>query len=525
MRRMMALSLTFDHRIVDGAPGRPVPAADQANGGNTGIGIRRGGWHPNQTQLTEKNPLTKGTIMSIESSLRKLEKAAGLIREMTKRKAVREQSIAIIGMACRFPAAPDLDSFWRLLEAGGNAVTEGVPGSGTGRIGTLFPEGAVISDGCRYGAFVDDIDQFDESFFRISPVEAQLLDPQQRMTLETSWQALEDAGINPDNLKGSRHRVYTGISNDEYRMLVLESTRPADAASCLYALSGTNLNGTCGRVAFVLGLMGPVKAVDAACASSLVSIHDAVSDLQHGKADLALAGGVQALLNPRIYELRADSMMLSPDGQCKTFDASANGYVRGEGCGVVVLKRLSEAGGRRRPDLGRNPRFGHKPRRRQHGPDRPPYPRTHPRDRRRTGPGGEYLLPTWNTWRRTGPVPPSGDPIEIDAVSEVYCRGRDADHPLLTGSVKTNLGHLESAAGVAGLIKAALVVKHGVIPKHLHFHDPNPGIDWERLPIVVTSEMTDWPRTDGRTRMAGVKLLRHFRNQRPHRGGGVPRAG
>ena len=255
----------------------------------------------------------------------------------------RRLPIAIIGMACRFPGAPDIPSFWRLLEAGENAVIESVPGSGTGRFGELFPDGVVSNERCRYGAFVSDIDRFDEAFFRISPVEAQLLDPQQRMMLETSWQALEDAGIDPERLKGTRTGVYAGISNDEYRMLVLESGKPADAASCLYALSGTNLNGAAGRVAFVMGLMGPVKAVDAACASSLVSIHDAVADLQQGKANLALAGGVQALLNSRIYELRADAMMLSPEGQCKTFDASADGYVRGEGCGMVVLKRLSEA--------------------------------------------------------------------------------------------------------------------------------------------------------------------------------------
>ena len=154
------------------------------------------------------------------------------------------------------------------------------------------------------------------------------------------WRTL---GIDPDRLRGTRTGVYTGISNDEYRMLVLESSRPTEAAGSLYALSGTNLNGASGRVSFVLGLMGPAKAVDAACASSLVSVHDAVADLQQGKADLAIAGGVQAILNTRIYELRADAMMLSPTGQCRTFDASADGYVRGEGCGVVVLKRLSEA--------------------------------------------------------------------------------------------------------------------------------------------------------------------------------------
>ncbi|MDE2842864.1 MAG: polyketide synthase, partial [Chloroflexota bacterium] len=253
------------------------------------------------------------------------------------------EPIAIIGMACRFPGANDLDAFWQLLVEGKNAVTEGVPGSGVGRLGNLIRDPEVSHEACRYGAFVEDVDRFDASFFRISPVEAELLDPQQRMMLETSWLALEDAGIDPSRLKGSRTGVYAGISNDEYRMLVVDSSQQTEAAGSLYALTGTNLNGASGRVSFVLGLMGPAKAVDAACASAMVAVNDAVADLQQGKADLAIAGGVQALLNARIYELRANAMMLSPDGQCKTFDASANGYVRGEGCGVVVLKRLSQA--------------------------------------------------------------------------------------------------------------------------------------------------------------------------------------
>ena len=176
----------------------------------------------------------------------------------------------------------------------------------------LFPDDAVRSPACQFGGFVEDIDRFDAAFFRISPVEAQMLDPQQRMMLETSWHALEDAGIDPECLKGSRTGVYTGISTDEYRMMVLNSARPEEAAGCLYALSGTNMNGAAGRVSFILGLMGPAKAVDAACASSLVSVHDAVADLQQGKADLAIAGGVHTMLNGRVYELRADSMMLSP---------------------------------------------------------------------------------------------------------------------------------------------------------------------------------------------------------------------
>ena len=413
------------------------------------------------------------------------------------------EPIAIVGMACKFPGASDLDSFWRLLIEGGNAVTEGVPGSGMGRLGEIISDPQVRNEACRYGAFVDDIDRFDASFFRISPVEAEMLDPQQRMMLETTWQALEDAGIDPEGLKGSRTGVYTGISNDEYRMLVVDSNIPSEAAGSLYALSGTNLNGTAGRVSFVLGLMGPAKAVDAACASAMVAVNDAVADLQHGKADLAVAGGVQAILNGRIYELRAESMMLSPDGQCKTFDASANGYVRGEGCGVVVLKRLSEAeaDGDRIWAVIRGSAVNHGG-----------------ASVGLTVPHTPALEQVMETALSEAGVDPSevdyleahgtgtavGDPIELDAVASVYGRGREAGRPLLTGSVKTNIGHLESAAGVAGLIKAALVVKRGVIPKHLHFENPNPSFDWDGQPLRVTSTMMDWPRRGQRPRLAGV---------------------
>ena len=413
------------------------------------------------------------------------------------------EPIAIVGMACRFPGAPDLAAFWRLLAAGENAVTEGVPGSGIGRVGELLSDAAVQSEACRFGAFVADIDQFDASFFRISPVEAELLDPQQRMMLETSWLALEDAGINPVLLAGTRTGVYTGISNDEYRMLVVDSSRPSEAAGSLYALSGTNLNGTSGRVSFVLGLMGPAKAVDAACASAMVAVNDAVTDLQHGKADLALVGGVQAILNGRIYELRAESMMLSPDGQCKTFDASANGYVRGEGCGVVVLKRLSEAeaDGDRIWAVIRGSAVNHGGA--SVGLTVPHTPALEQVMETALSEAG--VLPSEVDYLEAhGTGTAVGDPIELDAVASVYGRGREADRPLLTGSVKTNIGHLESAAGVAGLIKAVLAVKRGVIPKHLHFRNPNPSFDWDSQPLRVTSTMMDWPRRGQRPRLAGV---------------------
>ena len=424
------------------------------------------------------------------------------------RNRIREHSrsvepVAVVGMACNFPGAPDIASFWRLLEEGGNSVSEGGPASGPNRLEELFRDPENLRNACRYCAYVDDIDLFDAGFFRISPVEAELLDPQQRMMLETSWRALEDAGMDPDRLRESLTGVYTGISNDEYRMLIVDSERPGEAAESLYALSGTNLNGTSGRVSFVLGFMGPAKAVDAACASSLVSVHDAVADLQQGKADLAIAGGVQAILNSRIFELRADSMMLSPDGQCKAFDASANGYVRGEGCGVVVLKRLrdAEADGDRIWGVIRGAAVNH-------GgasvgltvPHEPALEQVIEAALSQAGiPASEvdYL-------EAHGTGTSVGDPIEINAVARVYGKDREPDRPLLVGSVKTNVGHLESAAGIAGLIKAVLVMRRGVIPKHLHFNEPNPGVDWGKMPLQVTSSMMDLPARGGRPRVAGV---------------------
>ena len=416
------------------------------------------------------------------------------------------EPIAIVGMACRFPGANDLDAFWQLLEEGGNSVTEGVPGSGEGRLAEIIQDPSVQIEACRYGAFVDDIDKFDAAFFRISPVEAELLDPQQRMMLETSWEALEDAGIDPLKLKHSLTGMYTGISNDEYRMLVLDTSRPTEAAGSLYALSGTNLNGTAGRVSFVLGLMGPAKAVDAACASALVAVTDAVADLQQGKADLAIAAGVQAIINGRIYELRAEAMMLSPEGQCKTFDASADGYVRGEGCGVVVLKRLSDAerDGDRIWAVIKGAAVNH-------GGDSVGLTVPNPpalKQVMETALSDAGVLPQDVDFLEAhGTGTAVGDPIELEAVSEVYCEGRDASNPLLIGSVKTNIGHLESAAGIAGLIKAALALKHRVIPKQLHFNDPNPRVDWDKLPLKVTTEHVDWQRRGERPRVAGVNCF------------------
>ena len=413
------------------------------------------------------------------------------------------EPIAIVGMACRFPNAVGIPAFWRLLEAGENAVTEGVPGSGVGRVGVLFPDAEVQSRACRFGAYLDEIDRFDAAFFRISPVEAQLLDPQQRLMLETSWRALEDAGMDPERLRGSRTGVYGGVSNNEYRSLIMDVSDTAEPATSLYTVSGTSFNTAVGRVSFALGFEGPAIALDTACSSSLVAVHQAVAGLQRQEADLALAGGVHTILSGRLLELRGNAGMLSPDGRCATFDAAANGYVRGEGCGIVVLKRLAEAeaDGDRIWGVIRGSAIN------QDGaspgltvPSGPAQERVIAAALAQAGirPHEVDYLEAHGTGTEVG------DPIELEAAAAAYGKGRDADRPLLIGSVKTNIGHLESSAGVAGLIKATLALKQGVIPKHLHFREPTPAVDWERMSLQVAAEATEWPRRPDHPPRAGV---------------------
>ncbi len=414
------------------------------------------------------------------------------------------EPIAVIGMACKYPGASDIGALWRLLESGGNAVVEGIPGSGVGRIGQFYPASANRVDACRYAALVDDIDLFDAEFFRISPVEAQLLDPQQRMVLETSWQAIEDAGIDADQLAWSRTAVYMGVSNNDYRGVSLASAGPnMEPAASLYTVSGTSFNTVAGRVSYALGLEGPSLILDTACSSSLVAIHMALSTLRQGEADLALVGGVQAIFAGRLTELRAIAGMLSPDGQCRAFDAAANGFVRGEGCGIAVLKRLRDAEADGDPIWGvilgsainqdgasaglTVPSAGAQVRVIQEALLQAGVP----------PPGVDYLEA-----HGTGTL--VGDPIELNSAAEAYSEGRAADTPLLVGSIKTNVGHMEPTAGIGGLMKVLLSMQHGIIPKHLHFNEPNPRVDWDNLPVRITSEQIEWPLHAGRPMRAGV---------------------
>ena len=408
-----------------------------------------------------------------------------------------ENGVAIVGMACRFPGASDVMEFWNQLEAGANAVTDSRWNSGT--TGSCADELTGGFNVYRSGGFVDGIDRFDARFFRIAPIEARMMDPQQRMLMETSWQALEDAGIDPGGLRGSRTGVYAGIASSEYRDLMAAGDHDI-------SYLGTSASMTVGRVAFVLGLEGPAIPVELNCASSLVAVHQAVTGLREGEVDLALVGGVNAVLSPRLTREMAELGMLSPEGQCKAFDGSANGFVRGDGCGMVVLKRLvdAEADGDRIWGVVRGSAVN------QNGAAAGP---TVP-----NGPAQERLIEA--ALARAGIAPSDvdyleahgagsamGDSIELQAAAAVYGREREADRPLLIGSVKTNVGHLETVAGIAGLIKTVLAMKHGMIPRHLHFRDPNPNLDWSRLPVRVTSEATGWPHHADRPSRAGVSAF------------------
>ncbi|MDE0458181.1 MAG: SDR family NAD(P)-dependent oxidoreductase [Chromatiales bacterium] len=422
--------------------------------------------------------------------------------DKTERSDVGE-SIAVVGVACRFPGAESLSDFWRLLETGGSAVAHGSPGDSEGRVGEMFPDVAPVHDASRYGAFLSGIDQFDAEFFRISPLEAESLDPQQRLLLELSWEALEDAGIAPDRLVGTRSGVYVGIGSYEYQEIVRGEGESARSDTPLYLVTGNRFSTASGRISFALGLEGPSIAVDTACSSSLVAVHHAVAGLQRGEADLALAGGVCVILSPLTTEAFANAGMLSPTGRCWTFDERADGFVRSEGCGMLVLKRLDEA-------KGAGDRIWGVIRGTAVNQDglRPGLPAPKGLTQQRVieealsrggiEPSQVDYLEAHGTGTRLG------DPTEVNAALAVYGRGRAPGRPLLMGSVKTNIGHLAAGAGAAGLIKVLLSMHRGVIPRHLNLDNPNPEIDWDRLPVQVTTTPTDWPSGSGRPPLAGV---------------------
>ncbi|MGZ9234664.1 MAG: beta-ketoacyl synthase N-terminal-like domain-containing protein, partial [Anaerolineales bacterium] len=350
-----------------------------------------------------------------------------------------------------------------------------------------------------YGGFVEGIDQFDPQFFGLAPREATLMDPQQRMILEVSWEALERAGQAPDKLKGSQTGIFIGITTNDYGQLTL-STDPSQLDA--YTATGGALNVAPGRVAYTLGLQGPSMAIDTACSSSLVAVHLACQSLRNGESNLALAGGVNVLLRPEAFVCFNRWGMMSPAGFCKTFDAGADGFVRGEGCGIIVLKRLSDAITSGDPILAviRGSAVN------QDG-----------RSSGLTVPNGLAQAAVIRTALANAGVQPAkvsyvethgtgtslGDPIEVEALGSVLGEGRSQDQPLFLSSVKTNIGHLESAAGMAGLIKVVLAMQNKEIPPHLHLQERSPRIPWPDFPTLIPTQPSPWT-ADNNSRIAGV---------------------
>lgn len=409
----------------------------------------------------------------------------------------QEDPIVIVGIACRFPGgANDVESFWKLLEEGKDAVGE-IPGDRWDSRAWYHPDpdtpGKIYSP---YGAFLEQIDQFDAEFFGIVPREAVAVDPQQRLLLETTWQALESAGQNPQQLRNTQTGVFVGAMTQDYAQLSY-----APEAINAYTGSGTSVSVAAGRLSYVLGLQGPSMTVDTACSSSLVAVHLAYNALRNGECDIALAGGVNIILTPIISLIESRAHMLAPDGRCKTFDASADGMVRGEGCGMIVLKRLSQAIKNGDRILARvyGTAVNH---------DGPSSGLTVP-----NGDAQEKLL---HQALKTAQLKPEqidyieahgtgtaiGDPIELESMAAVFGK-RPQNRPLIIGSVKTNLGHLEGAAGIAGLIKTVLALQNNKIPPHLHFQQPNPRFDWSSDIFEIPVHGKNWHSSE-RQRIAGV---------------------
>jgi acyl transferase domain-containing protein/SAM-dependent methyltransferase/acyl carrier protein len=415
----------------------------------------------------------------------------------------KREPIAIIGMACRFPGGGnDPAAFWELLREGRDAITE-VPPDRWSLEDYYDPdpnaEGKMYT---RWGGFLKGVrlDEFDARFYGIAPREASSMDPQQRLMLEVTWEALANAGQAQERISNSLTGVFVGVMLNDYAQLQAQQSDPTlmDA----YMAFGNDSSFMAGRISYILGAQGPSMAVNTACSSSLVSVHLACQSLRARESNMAIAGGVSAILAPEGHIVSSRLRSQSPTGRCKTFDASADGYVRGEGCGVVILKRLSDALADGDPVLAviRGGAVNH---------DGPSGGLTVP-----SGPAQEAVIrralasagvePTQVGYLEAhGTGTPLGDPIEVRALQKVFEPGRDRSQPLALGSVKTNVGHLEAAAGIAGLIKVVLMLQHREIPPHLHLAKPTTAIPWNELPLAIPTRLQSWEAGAGK-RVAGI---------------------
>ena len=439
-----------------------------------------------------------GSLTPLKKAYLALEKAEARVAAL---ESAQSEPIAIIGLGCRVPGGGnDPESFWRLLADGKDAIGP-IPESRWDVDAHYDPDpetpGRIAT---RSGGFLESVDGFDAGFFGITPREADGMDPQQRLLLEVCWEALEHAGCPPDRLAGSPTGVYVGLAGSDYAYLQLETGDPRLLDT--HFASGIGHSVASGRLSYLLGLKGPSLTVDTACSSSLVATHLACQALRSGDCRLALAGGVNLILAPDIFVALSRARMLSPDGRCKTFDAAADGFARAEGCGVVVLKRLSDA----RADGDRILAVIRGSAVNQDGASSG---LTAPNGPSQVAVIREALARAGVSPREIGYLEAHGtgtqlgDPLEVSALGEVLRGSRNDVAPLWLGSVKTNLGHLEAAAGITGLIKLVLALQHGEIPPHLHFSEPSPHIPWSEIPVRVPTALTPWEPIDGK-RIGGV---------------------
>jgi len=423
-------------------------------------------------------------------------------------KAQREP-IAIIGMSCRFPGGADSPTaFWKLLQRKTDAVSE-VPAD-RWPIDKYYSDqpdfpGKMIS---RSGGFIPHLYDFDASFFRVSPREAITLDPQQRLALELGWESLENAGIAPGLVKENPKTgdecsvgVFLGISSiDHWQQVLAQSPEEIDA----YLATGNSHSVAAGRLSFLLGVNGPSLAVDTACSSSLVALHLACQSLRQQECALALAGGVNRILTPAASINFSKARMLSADGRCRTFDRAASGFGRAEGGGMVVLKRLrdAQAAGDRIQAVILGSATNHNGR--TNGLTAPSKAAQIAVIQQALN--ASHLSPADVDYIEThGTGTALGDPIEVSALGQVFADTKRTE-PTWLGALKTNIGHMEAAAGIAGLIKAVLAIEHKQIPANLHLENPNPLIEWDTLPFHLPDQTTSWPaKADLRT--AGVSAF------------------
>ncbi|GGT44925.1 hypothetical protein GCM10010271_56280 [Streptomyces kurssanovii] len=408
------------------------------------------------------------------------------------------EAIAVVGIGCRLPGGIDTpDAYWTFLTEGHEAVgdlPEGRWDAYRGRPGTA----RALAGAPRRGAFLADAAGFDAAFFGITPREAELMDPQQRLTLEAGWEALEDAGIAPHTLAGSDTGVFMGAGSDDYGRQMLEDLPTIEAWSGI----GASLCAIANRLSYVLDLRGPSLVVDTACSSSLAALHLACQSLRAGECTHALAGGVHLVAAPGLSMVLDAAGATSRDGRSKSFDASADGYGRGEGVGVVVLKRLSDALADGDPVRAVIRGSALAQDGRTNGIMAPSGAAQERVVRAALEQGGvEALSVSFVEAHGTGTR--VGDPVEVGALARVFGAGRDAERPCLIGSVKANIGHLEAGAGIAGVIKAVLALQHGVIPPTANVHELNPDIDWAASGLAVPTEPVPWPARDT-VRRAGV---------------------